>query len=151
MGLFSPKRLCNVCGTSCKRNKNRITGKGWICNKCFKSEIKALNITKKFGSTIKFDETNRKWFVPDRLFSSVKQSSIYSFDDIISFELLEDGNSITSGGTSRAIAGGVLFGGVGAVVAGVTSKRKTKNTCNKLQIKITVNDIENPAVYIDLI
>lgn len=114
-------------------------------------EWRKLTITKDFGAYIKFDEINRKWFVPDGFFGGVKNPIIYSFDDIIAFELLEDGNSITKGGTGRAIAGGLLFGGVGAIVGGSTGKRKTKSTCIKLQIKITVNSMSMPAVYINLI
>ena len=114
-------------------------------------ELHSLTITKDFGSYIKFDENNRKWFIPDGMFGGVKNPIIYSFDDIIAFELLEDGNSITKGGTGRAISGGLLFGGVGAIVGGTTAKRKTKSTCTKLQIKITINNITTPAIYINLI
>ena len=114
-------------------------------------EFRSLTITKDFGSYIKFDENNRKWFIPDGIFGGVKKPIIYSFDDIIAFELLEDGNSITKGGIGRAIAGGLLFGGVGAIVGATTGKRKTKSTCTKLQIKITVNNMKASAVYINLI
>ena len=114
-------------------------------------EWRKLTITKDFGTYIKFDENNRKWFVPDGFFGGVKNPIIYSFDDILDFELIEDGNSITKGGTGRAIAGGLLFGGIGAIVGGATAKRKTKSTCTRLQIKITLNNISNPMVYVNLI
>lgn len=180
MGFFSLKQVCSVCGQECGLNRFQIVNKGWCCSKCFKKagltmaspvgamsadtikgiiakkeealqELKTLTITKDFGAYIKFDENNRKWFVPDGVFGAVKNPIIYSFDDIIAFELLEDGNSITKGGTGRAIAGGLLFGGVGAIVGGNTAKRKTKSTCTKLQIKITVNSMSTPAVYVNLI
>lgn len=180
MGFFSLKQVCSICGNDCGLNRYQIKDKGWCCPKCFKKagltmmspiktmsaetikgmiakkeeslqELKSLTITKDFGAYIKFDENNRKWFVPDGTFGGVKNPVIYSFDDIIAFELLEDGNSITKGGTGRAIAGGLLFGGVGAIVGGSAGKRKTKSTCTKLQIKITVNSMSTPAVYINLI
>ena len=91
-------------------------------------ELRSLTITKDFGSYIKFDENNRKWFVPDGMFGGVKNPIVYSFDDIVAFELLEDGNSITKGGTGRAIAGGLLFGGIGAIVGGSTGKRSRKKS-----------------------
>ncbi|EPZ54444.1 hypothetical protein H477_3583 [[Clostridium] sordellii ATCC 9714] len=49
---------------------------------------------------------------------------MYNYKDIIEFELLEDGESITKGGLGRAVAGGVLLGGVGAIVGGVTGIEK---------------------------
>lgn len=43
---------------------------------------------------------------------------IYSHSDVIEYELLENGETVTKGGIGRALAEGVLFGGVGAVVGG---------------------------------
>ena len=180
MGFFSLKQTCSICENDCGLNRYQIKDNGWCCPKCFKmagltmttpikamskediqnliakkedslQELHSLTITKDFGTYIKFDEKNRKWFVPDGVFGSIKNPIIYSFDDIVAFELLEDGNSITKGGTGRAIAGYLLFGGVGAIVGGSTGKKKTKSTCTRLQIKITVNNINAPAVYINLI
>ncbi len=110
-----------------------------------------LTITKDFGEYIKFDEINRKWFIPDGFFGGVKNPVIYSFDDILDFELIEDGNSVTKGGIGRAVVGHVLAGGIGAIVGGITAKRKTKSTCTRLQIKITLNNITTPAVLVNLI
>lgn len=67
------------------------------------------------------------------------------------YELLEDGNTLTKGGLGRAVAGGLLFGGVGAVVGGVTGKKHGKSTCSQLQIKITVNNVSEPTEYITFI
>ncbi len=49
------------------------------------------------------------------------------------------------------MVGGVLFGGVGAVVGGVTGKKTTKGVCSSLKIKVTVDDVHNPTVYIDFL
>ncbi len=55
-----------------------------------------------------------------------------------------------TGGVGRAIVGGALFGGVGAIVGGSTG-HKQKVTCSKLQIKITMNNMDIPIVYINFI
>lgn len=79
-------------------------------------------------------------------------SKIYKYSDILDFELLEDNNTIeTSAGIGNAIAGGLLFGGVGAIVGGSTAKRKSKKVINSIKIKITLNDIQNPVIYIELL
>ena len=88
--------------------------------------------TKKVGDYFVVNETDKTWAVPTGLFKKVVQpASVHKYSEIVSFELLEDGNSITKGGIGRAVAGGVLFGGVGAIVGGSTGKKKTKGVCTK--------------------
>ena len=53
---------------------------------------------------------------------------IYSFDEILQFELLEDGKTIAEGGLGSALAGGLLCGGVGAMV---------------------MNDLSTPVLYLE--
>lgn len=55
------------------------------------------------------------------------------------------------GGLGKAAVGGALFGGVGAVVGGSTGSKKTKQVCEKLNIKITLKNMNNPIQYIHLI
>lgn len=75
----------------------------------------------------------------------------YRFDQLISFELLEDDEAVTSGGVGRALVGGALFGGFGAVAGGVTAKRKTKKVVNTLTVKLTINDFQTPCIMIPLL
>ena len=65
------------------------------------------------------------------------------------FELVEDGNTVSKGSVINAAAGGLVFGAVGAIVG--AGKKKTKNTCTKLQIRITVNNMKKPVAYISLL
>ena len=84
---------------------------------------------------------------------------VYKFSDLISYEIIENNkvtyNSITTGGTGRAIVGGMLFGATGAVVGGNTAKRATTTSseeyCKSLKIKIVVNDLENETIYLEFI
>ena len=104
--------------------------------------------TKKLGNHVSFDDNRKKWAT---LNNEGFLEKIYDYDDIVNFELLEDGNSVASGGLGRALVGGILFGGAGAVVGGVTGRKKTKNYCESLKLKVTVDDINNPSVYINFI
>ena len=115
------------------------------------AELMEFTPTKKIGSYIEFDDNKRKWLLPDGFFGGKKNPKIYTYSDIVDFELLEDGESIVKGGLGRAVAGGVLFGGIGAVVGGVTGGKKSNSICNSLKIKITINNINNPVVYINFI
>lgn len=84
---------------------------------------------------------------------------VHSFDDLVEFELLEDDNQITKGGTGKALGVGVaagaifnpLIGGLGAIAGGVTGKRTTKKQVESLMIRITVNDVDDPCLLIPLI
>jgi len=179
MGFFDLKAICVACDSEVGLNRNRIANKEWLCPSCTKklgkltkpmskmtiddvrasmasaetnqNELESFNPTKKIGAFIEFDDTQQKWLVPSGLFRTKKKSIVYDYSDIVDFELLEDGESISSGGLGRALVGGVLFGGAGAVVGGVTGKKATKGICKSMKIKITVNDMNNPVVYVDLI
>ena len=94
-----------------------------------------------------FDD-NTQTFV---IVKSKKEHAVYHYNQIVDFELLENGQTITKGGLGRAVVGGVLFGGVGAVVGGVTANRKAKGVCKSLKIKITLRNSLNLTEYIHFI
>jgi hypothetical protein len=110
---------------------------------------------------LEINETERKLFIPYRGGGSISsrinrlknnaKPGLYNYEDILSFELLEDGEMITSGGLGSAAVGGIVFGGAGAIVGAVTGKKKSKSICTSLSLKITVNDKENPVEYIEFI
>ena len=109
----------------------------------------SMTITKQIGDYLKIDENQKLWYVASG--KQKKTKIVYSYSDILSVELIEDGSTVTSGGLGRAVAGGVLLGGVGAIVGGSTGKKKAKNICTELRIKVTMKDMSSPAVYIDFI
>jgi hypothetical protein len=181
MGFFDLKSTCAVCDEEVGLNRYQISNKEWVCLDCFKKagglkikapikkmtvqdfkdaicdqeknmeEFNAFNATKKIGALIEFDDNQMKWLIPDGFWGGKKNPKVYDYSDIVDFELLEDGESVSKGGLGRAVAGGVLFGGVGAIVGGVTGGKKNKAICNSMKIKITINNLNNPVVYINLI
>lgn len=120
-------------------------------NSAVTEEITNFNATKVIGAEVEFDDNNKKWLVKSGIFKTKKNAQLFDYDDILDFELLDDGESIMQGGLGRALVGGALFGGVGAVVGGVTGKRKNKSICKSLKIKVTLKNINNPVVYINFI
>lgn len=115
------------------------------------NELANFNPTKKIDTFMEFDDNQQKWLVLSSFLGKRNKSTVYNYSDIIDFELLEDGESVASGGLGRALVGGALFGGAGAVVGAVTGKKKTKGVCNSLKLIITVNDFNNPTVYVNFI
>lgn len=82
---------------------------------------------------------------------SFKKEGYYRFTDLISFDLIMDDESVSSGGLGRAFVGGALLGGVGAIVGATTGSKKTRKIVNHMAIKLTVNDLDNPLIIIPLI
>lgn len=110
---------------------------------------------------LEINETERKLFIPYRGGGSISsrinylknnaKPCIYNYEDILSFELLEDGEMITSGGLGSTAVGGIVFGRTGAIVGAITGKKKSKPVCTSLSLKITINDQQNPVEYIEFI
>ena len=98
--------------------------------------------TNEFGKLIKFN-TNEKTF-------NVK-GKVYGFDIIEDVDLIIDGHSVTKGGLGKMVAGGLLLGPVGALVGGVTAKKKNKEVVDMMKIVVKTNDFDNPTIELKLI
>lgn len=79
----------------------------------------------------------------------------FKYDDIIESEVLTEGETITK--TSRAsqftgaAVGGLVFGGVGAVIGGLSGKQVTSQEYKNVYLKLLINDTSNPVHIIDFI
>jgi len=71
------------------------------------------------------------------------------FGELIECETIENDSIVASGGVGRAIVGGVLAGGVGAIVG--ASTRGSTSVVSHLAVKLTTNDINNPLFMVELI
>lgn len=88
------------------------------------------------------DNTNHQIAISDDILQSVKT---IPFDKIISCEVYTD--SEVTGGVGRAVVGGVVSGGVGAIIGATTAKKHITS----YKIIIYTNDILSPSVTLDLI
>lgn len=107
-----------------------------------KQLVESFKSTKNVGKYIFVDENSKTFKIGNDLFE---------YSNLLSFELLEDGESISKGGLGRAVAGGLLFGGLGAIVGGVTGGKKTKGVCTSLKICLTLKNSHKDTVYINFI
>lgn len=101
------------------------------------------------------EETNKDWtiIVSNKLeVNEIKKivrinKNSYNYSEIIDYELIEDGSSILKASLLGTAAKGAVFG-----LAGLVSKNKKENKyCSKLEIKVTLNDISNPCIFIKFI
>ena len=124
-------------------NVNQDVNK-WLAGKGF---IKSRSIFVGQYETFFVDDINKKWFV---LNLDGSESTIYNYNDIIGYEVYEDGNCILQSRSGRAAVGGLLFGTTGAII-GASGQRNMVNTCRVLQVRISVNNLVQSEQVIKII
>lgn len=81
--------------------------------------------------------------------------TFYTYNSILQCEVVEDGVSILKSSTTstigRSILGGILGGGVGAIIGGTTSSKAQNVEVSSLDLKIIVNDPKNPIYKINFL
>jgi hypothetical protein len=73
---------------------------------------------------------------------------VITYRDILSSELFVDGETVTK--TARgsqvggALIGGLALGGVGALIGGLSGKKRSSEKIKRIDLRITINDTKNP-------
>jgi hypothetical protein len=74
---------------------------------------------------------------------------VLPYRDVVESEVIENGVSVTktsrSGQVGGALVGGLLLGGVGAVVGGLSAKKTTTNRVTSVDLRVVVNDTREPT------
>lgn len=119
-------------------------------SECYEKRKKDLELFRQFRVTnevkiglfgaqyFREDENLGVWYVS--FSKNPENPTLFRHEELAHFELLEDGNSVSSGGLGRAAVGGILFGGVGAVVGAVTGGKVTKKVVTSLEVMIVLNN-----------
>lgn len=110
-----------------------------------------LNISKKiaFKNIVRLDiDTNKKLLGTYSYYENT--SKIIKFNEVLDFEIFENGNSVVSSRTGSAVVGGLLFGGLGAV-AGASGSRTISENCSNLKLKIYTNNIQYSVIMLDFL
>lgn len=99
--------------------------------------------------TISIDENRKKVFFKGGTNNNANRT--YSFSEILSSEICIDGNnSLTK--TSRSsqlaggIVGGVLLGGTGAIIGGLSGKKITSENVGQIELIIRTSDLSNSQI-----
>lgn len=116
------------------------------------SEQADFSITQKImgcdgNSGIAIDEDRKKVGLITNKRNEVS-TRVVPYRDLLSSEIFEDGSTITKASRSSqlggALIGGIALGGVGAIIGGLSGKTKTSGKINRVDLRLTVNDTENP-------
>ena len=99
------------------------------------------------------DTENRKIILASK--KEEPEVFVYSYKDILKSEIIEAGNAISSTNRMSQVAGaaigGILTGGVGVIVGGLSGSKKTVNTSTNLSVNVIVNDINRPLFQVDFL
>lgn len=116
------------------------------------SDVEKFVADKKIGNYIWADNTHRLLMVSTK--DMAKPKYLLRYNNITSFSVFRDDEEISKGnGIKRAVVGGILFGGVGAVVGAATGGSKQKIYVNNLWITLFLDgkDTEKNKVNIPFI
>lgn len=105
-----------------------------------------------YKKLIAINEVSRKIAFIDTQTSAAKE---YALKDILGAELVVDGETLTksvrSNQVAGAIVGGVLLGGVGAVIGGLSGTKRSEELISSILVQILVNDTQNPRQEIEFV
>lgn len=124
-----------------KRKSTTVENTNWMSQNDFKStaEIKYYDSAYSNGCTIYIDENKRQLMISNVLTGSRRT---LDFSDILGMEVVED--DVRTNGVGRAIVGGALFGGAGAIVGSNTGKK----TVRTVKIVFYLKNISSPKYEI---
>lgn len=125
-----------------------------LINNNFTADISYLSDD--YLSGIALNKTEEKVVVFKRF--NIKEDfspSIYNFSDILECSIKEDGdtviNTVSKSLIGRAMAGGVLFGGIGAVIGGLSGERIVSEKIYRATLSLTFDDIDYPIREVDFL
>ena len=94
-----------------------------------------------------FDEVKKQLRVENLLGREPRRDIPYS--RLLDCEVLVDNTTVMKGGLGRAVVGGVVAGGIGALV-GASTKRSTDKT-NSMKVRIITTDVNDALVEVPII
>lgn len=171
------KKVCSICGGKASSLTSTKLADGIMCVNCRAKCTQHLSApqTRLFSDIIQniqenqankqlyqiftpstdtcdlhIDFSNKLWCMGKRAEIKKQTAFIFTFSDIIDYEFVEDGNIISKSGAGAAIAGGLLFGGIGMLAGGLMG-RHSKDMINKLSVIVKVknqwvNKVEIPII-----
>ncbi len=78
--------------------------------------------------------------------------NVFPWSKILDFKVIDSGIQILEGVSMlRAAVGGLVFGGVGAIVASLLPSRKLTNKCTELTVKVVIDDLRVNSAFIYLV
>ena len=136
MGLFTDKLL--------EKKKQKVAE---LSATGFKSTLR-LRVP---SCLIAVDENRKEWVALQE--DDPMSCKIHKFSDIVDVEIVRNDEvvikSSTAGAIGKGLVGGALFGVAGAIVGGNSAKQKTETRVTKQGVRIILNTLKEPMIYIN--
>lgn len=121
---------------------------------CINNELEALGITIK-PSTPTLKAFNDYAFVTDDVNEFIAivtptKIHVHRYSDIVSISYEENGSDVYNKSIGGAVVGGLLFGGVGAIVGGNTAKATQNKEIRIMSIKILLKSTSNSSIVLKI-
>ena len=125
-----------------RREKNKVLEKKVL--KDFKADISKI-----VGDyTFLISKDHKQLGIKYNNLHRVEKPILVDIDNLSECEVVRDGSVVSKGALDRALVGGVIAGGAGAIVGANTAKQV--NVLDKVEIKLFTKDIHNPIIRIDV-
>jgi len=164
-------KICIVCGGKIGMLSMK-TPDGFLCSNCMKKHkdssglVKGLKeietgfkatksiLGKDQNSGIEIDIKLKKICMIKSIGIGSYDRKIYDYKDVLSSEIFENGDSvIKSNRVSQiggAILGNLIIGPIGAIIGGLSGKKESSDIVNRIDLRVVVNNIENPSYIINI-
>lgn len=105
-------------------------------------------VSTNFKSGIVFDEKNQSICLL-KILEDEFSNRIFTYKDLVSVEFVENGsvinNTVRTSQIGNALVGGLLLGGIGTVIGGLSGEKKQSKIIDSIVIRIIVNDTKEPV------
>ncbi len=161
------EEICSVCNVNVASKKLED---GYICKSCMERTLNRSQPWKKMtvdmvknsiqlrkrmeerAAVFHTTDAVKPYFEVDNIVRLIRvNGDIYlAWEDVIDFQLIDNGQEVNRGGLGGAMLGGLLFGTEGAV-AGQHATQKSVTTVSELAVKIITRNELFPQIRIDLL
>lgn len=133
--------------------KNREPFKKQLLEKEFHIKDSVFNEFSTKGLAI--DKKEEKIAILKVVDSKTEEIEIFSYRDILGVEIVTDGGIVSrtsrTSQASRAIIGGLLFGGLGFLAGAFCANKKIEEKVEKIDLRIYLNSEKNSVFELDLL
>ncbi len=121
---------------------------------CINDELKKMEVVVK-PSTPTIKAFNDYAFVTDDINEFVvvvtpSKIHVLRYSDIVSISYEENGSDVFNKSLGGAVVGGLLFGGVGAIVGGNTAKAKQNKEVRNMSVKILLKSTSESTIILKI-
>jgi len=112
-------------------------------------KFKKFTVTDSASIYLEVDKVKKQWIIPKYSLLGKETTKVYSFSDIASYQLIKD-DKVKITNNSRVSGSSVEIMGIDFHSGKVKGETKVKKIIKRMYIKIILNGIDNPAVFINI-